>query len=174
MPLYPAADSDLSAIAAFVNAAYRGDSSRLGWTTEADFLGGQRTDEVWLRDELATKPEALLLTLRDAPGGPLLGCVWLEPESPDVWYLGMFTVRPDMQKRGLGRTLLAEAEAAVRERGARRMSLGVLNVRNVLKEWYMRRGYAPTGQTHPFPYGDTRFGVPNRDDLCFTMFEKQL
>ena len=172
MPLYPAAD--LKELASFVNAAYRGDSSRLGWTTEADFLGGQRTDEAWLRDELAAKPEAMLLTLRDAPDGPLLGCVWLEPEGPDVWYLGMFTVRPDLQKRGLGRTLLAEAEAAVRERGARRMSLGVLNVRNVLKEWYMRRGYAPTGQTHPFPYGDTRFGVPNRDDLCFTMFEKRL
>ena len=174
MPLYPAADADLPMLADFVNSAYRGGSSRLGWTTEADYIDGQRTDEAWLRDELAAKPGAMLLTLRDAPGGPLLGCVWLELEGPDVWYLGMFTVRPDLQNRGLGRTLLAEAEDAVRARGAKRMRLGVLNVRDILIGWYKRRGYAPTGETHPFPYGDTRFGIPLRDDLCFTMFEKQL
>ena len=174
MPLYPAANVDLPAIAAFVNAAYRGDSSRRGWTTEADYLDGQRTDEAWLRDELAAKSEAMLLMLRDAPDGPLLGCVWLEPDGPDAWYLGMFTIRPELQNCGLGRRLLAEAEAVVRERGATRMRLGVLNVRDVLIGWYVRRGYAPTGDTHPFPYGDSRFGLPNRDDLCFTMFEKQL
>ena len=174
MPLYPVTDADLPQLAEFVNAAYRGDSSRLGWTTEADFLGGQRTDVATLREEMAEKPGALMLALRDAAGGPLLGCVWLEPENPDVWYLGMLTVRPDMQGRQLGRALLSEAEAFVRARGAARMRLGVLNVRDVLIGWYERRGYARTGETHPFPYGDERFGIPVRDDLCFTMLEKSL
>ena len=40
MPLYPAQDSELEAVAALVNSAYRGDSSRVGWTTEADYLSG--------------------------------------------------------------------------------------------------------------------------------------
>ena len=57
MPLYPAADADIPAIAEFVNAAYRGDSSRIGWTTEADYLGGQRIDAATLRTDLAAKPE---------------------------------------------------------------------------------------------------------------------
>ncbi|NBP08302.1 MAG: GNAT family N-acetyltransferase, partial [Gammaproteobacteria bacterium] len=35
---------DAAALAALVNSAYRGDGSRAGWTTEADLLGGQRTD----------------------------------------------------------------------------------------------------------------------------------
>ena len=35
---------DATAIAALVNSAYRGDTSKKGWTTEADLLGGQRTD----------------------------------------------------------------------------------------------------------------------------------
>jgi hypothetical protein len=32
--------SDVDGIVALVNSAYRGDSSREGWTTEADLLGG--------------------------------------------------------------------------------------------------------------------------------------
>jgi hypothetical protein len=39
-----AGSADISAIVALVESAYRGESSRAGWTTEADILGGQRTD----------------------------------------------------------------------------------------------------------------------------------
>ena len=56
MHIFPATASDLPAIAALVNSAYRGDSSRQGWTTEADYLGGQRTDAQALGHDLATNP----------------------------------------------------------------------------------------------------------------------
>lgn len=174
MHLSVARESDLEAIAALVNSAFRGDSSRAGWTTEADFLGGQRTDPALLRAELAAAQEAVLLLLRDAPGGELLASVWLDPEEADVWHLGMLTVRPDLQARQLGRTLLAEAESYAAARGARRMRLTVINVRETLSAWYQRRGYVRTGETKPFPYGDERFGLPQRDDLHFEVFEKRL
>jgi ribosomal protein S18 acetylase RimI-like enzyme len=169
-----AANSDLEAIVALVNSAYRGDSSRAGWTTEAEFLGGQRTDPATLRADLAARPAAVMLTLRDDPGGELLGSVWLEPEGPEVWYLGMLTVRPDLQSRQLGRTLLGEAESFAAARGAKRIPLGLINHRQSHIAWYERRGYAATGETEPFPYGDERFGLPLRDDLTFVMFEKTL
>ena len=169
-----ATDADLDAVAALVNSGFRGDSSRAGWTTEADFLGGQRTDPALLRAELAAAPEAVLLLVRDAPGGELLASVWLDPEEADVWHLGMLTVRPDLQARQLGRTLLAEAESYAAARGARRMRLTVINVRETLSAWYQRRGYVRTGETKPFPYGDERFGLPQRDDLHFEVFEKRL
>jgi hypothetical protein len=38
--------------------------------------------------------------------------------------------------------------------------------------WYVCRGYAVTGETRPFPYGDPRFGLPRRDDLYFVVLEK--
>ena len=170
----PATDAELDAIAALVNSGYRGDASRAGWTTEADFLGGQRTDAEALRGELAARPGAVLLTLRDEPHGELLGSVWLEPQGADSWYLGMLTVRPDLQARGLGRTLLAEAEGYARARGARRMRMSVITVRDTLIAWYERRGYVRTGETRPFPYGDERFGIPLRDDLRFEVLEKVL
>ena len=169
-----ARESDLEAIAALVNSAFRGDSSRVGWTTEADMVGGQRTDAEMLRADLASRPGAELLTMRDEPGGALLGCVWLEPKNPDVWYLGMFTIRPDMQSRQLGRTLLTEAEVFATARGARRMRMTVITVREELIAWYERRGYARTGELIPFPYADTRFGTALRDDLEFAALEKEL
>jgi GNAT superfamily N-acetyltransferase len=169
-----ARESDLEAVAALVNSAFRGDSSRAGWTTEADIVGGQRTDAEALRADLVSRPDAVLLTMRDEPGGPLLGSVWLEPKSPNVWYLGMFTIRPDMQARQLGRTLLNEAEAFATARGARRMRITVITVREELLAWYERRGYVRTGELLPFPYGDERFGLPLRDDLEFAALEKEL
>jgi ribosomal protein S18 acetylase RimI-like enzyme len=174
MLLFPAEATDLPAVADLVNSAYRGESSRQGWTTEADYLGGQRTDAQTLVRDLAASPAAALLTLRDEAGGPLLGCVWLEPAEGKAWYLGMLTVRPDIQDRQLGRTMLASAEAYAREQGARRVRMTVIQIRDTLIAWYERRGYTATGERRPFPYADQRFGEPARDDLEFIVMEKDL
>jgi ribosomal protein S18 acetylase RimI-like enzyme len=112
--------------------------------------------------------------MRDAPGGELLGSVWLEPKSPELWYLGMLTVRPDLQARQLGRTLLDEAERFVAARGARRVRMTVITLRETLLAWYERRGYVRTGELLPFPYGDDRHGTPQREDLQFAALEKEL
>ncbi len=174
MIIAPAADADLEAIADLVNSAYRGDSSRAGWTTEADYLDGQRTDAGSLRADLACKTGSVILALRDAPGGPILGSVWLERDNPECWYLGMLTVNPDLQARQLGRALLAAAEDYIAERGGKYIVMTVINIRDTLIAWYERRGYARTGDTKPFPYDDERFGLPLRDDLAFVVLEKRI
>lgn len=174
MSLQPATPADLPAIAALVNSAYRGETSRQGWTTEADYLDGQRTDAATLAADLAAQPQAALLALREAPDGPILGSVWLEPAEPGVWYLGMLTVRPDLQDRRLGWGLLEAAEAFAAERGAGRIRMTVVAIRDTLIAWYQRRGYELTGETRPFPYEDRRFGDPRRDDLSFVVLEKTI
>jgi ribosomal protein S18 acetylase RimI-like enzyme len=174
MDLRPATPDDLPAIADLVNAAYRGAGAQQGWTTEAGYIDGQRTDVDTLRRDLASQPGARLLAMRDAPDGPLLGCVWLEPAGEATWYLGMLTVRPDLQDRQLGRQLLAAAERFVAGLGARRIRMTVVNVRDTLIAWYERRGYALTGERLPFPYDDPVFGNPRRPDLEFVVLEKAL
>jgi len=104
----------------------------------------------------------------------ILGVVWLEPQSGSVWYLGMLTVRPDLQASRLGRGLLEQAEVFAQHRGARRLRMTVVSVRETLIAWYERRGYRLTGETEPFPYDDERFGRPKRDDLVFVVLEKAL
>ena len=173
MLLNPAVEADYPAIIDLANLAYRGTGPSASWNIE-NFIEGQRLNDSLLREDLAAKPEAHLLTYRDDPDGPLLGTVLLDPKKDGVWYLGLLTVRPDLQKRKLGRALLAAAENFAKERGARRIQMTVVNVRDVLIAWYERRGYTLTGETRPFPYGDERFGRPLRDDLHFVLLEKEL
>jgi ribosomal protein S18 acetylase RimI-like enzyme len=114
-----------------------------------------------------------LLLVRNESGA-LRGCVSLEAEGPETWYLGALTVDPELQKSGLGRELLEAAEQYAAARGARTIRMTVVNVRKALIAWYVRRGYSLTGEKKPFPYGDERFGIPMRDDLEFVVLERQL
>jgi ribosomal protein S18 acetylase RimI-like enzyme len=173
MLLSPAVEADYPAIIDLANLAYRGTGPSASWNIE-NFIEGQRLNESLLREDLAAKPHAHLLKYQDDPDGPLLGTVWLDPAKDGVWYLGLLTVHPDLQKRKLGRTLLGAAEDFSKQRGAHRIQMTVVNVRDILIAWYERRGYRLTKETRPFPYGDERFGRPLRDDLYFVVLEKDL
>jgi GNAT superfamily N-acetyltransferase len=174
MFLARATEYDYAAIVDLTNLAFRGVGPSAGWNSEADFIEGQRLTESLLREDLAAKPDALLLTCRNDPHGELLGTVWLEPKRDGVWYLGLLTIRPDLQKKQMGRTLLALAEDFAKQHGACRIRMKVVNVRTTLIAWYQRRGYLLTAETEPFPYGDQRFGRPLRDDLSFVLLEKEI
>lgn len=166
-----AAAADVPAIVDLVQSAYRGDASRAGWTTEADFLDGQRIDADGVR-EIISKPDSrIVLAERD---GELLGSVQVERIDGNG-YFGMFSVRPNRQGSGIGDALLREAERVVREDfGCATMTCTVISIRAELIAWYRRRGYRSTGEFKPFPYGDARFGLPKRDDLRFEVFAKAL
>ena len=172
--LTAARDADIAEIAALMNSAYRGGGADAGWTSEIEYFEGNRTDEAMLREEIAANADAVMLIWRRLSDNALLGCVWLEPEGDRIWYLGSLTIDARAQNTGLGRKLLAAAEDWVRERRGRAIKMTVINVRDDLLAWYARRGYAPTGETKPFPYGDNRFGTPKRDDLCFVVLRKRL
>jgi ribosomal protein S18 acetylase RimI-like enzyme len=167
-------EADYAAVVELANLAYRGTGAKEGqaesWNMETHLVEGPRLTEETLREDLAEKPE--LLAWREEPGGPLMGTVWMQNRGDGVWYLGLLTVRPDMQDRGMGRALLAAAEAWARERGGRRITMTVLSGRDVLMGWYERRGYRKTGETQPYPYGDGRIGRPLRADLHFVVMEK--
>jgi GNAT superfamily N-acetyltransferase len=167
-------EADYAAIVELVNWAFRGSGPSASWNSETGFVEGQRLSEALLKEEMAARPDAQLLTYRDDSNGTLLGTVRLEPGKDGVWSLELLTVRPDLQNKQLGRALLAAAEGFARERGARRIGLTVVNVRDTVIAWYERRGYTLTGRTRPFPYDDERFGRPLRTDLHFVMLEKDI
>ena len=172
MKLDLACPTDLPSLHALIEAAYRGDSARVGWSHEADLLDGQRTDLAALEQMLAD-PAQHLLVLRD--GDALRACIALADKSGGLAYLGLLTVDPESQAIGLGRMLLAAAEDhAAQCFAATRIEMTVIAQRDELIAWYQRRGYAPTGERRPFPHGNPRFGLPRRDDLEFVVMERRL
>jgi ribosomal protein S18 acetylase RimI-like enzyme/2-polyprenyl-3-methyl-5-hydroxy-6-metoxy-1,4-benzoquinol methylase len=165
--------ADVDAVTALVQSAYRGAPSRQGWTTEADLIDGQRIDAATLGEVLDRPDTDVVLAHRD---GALVACCELRrrPER-DQAQLGMFAVDPTGQGRGIGRAVLAEAERMARDRwGVHQLVLHVIDLRHDLIAWYGRRGYTPTGEHEPFPYGDDRFGVPRRPDLRLAVLAKPL
>ncbi|MEU6053454.1 GNAT family N-acetyltransferase [Streptomyces xanthochromogenes] len=166
-----ATEADVEALVPLIESAYRGDSSRVGWTTEADILQGRRTDSEGVRTVITSPGSRLLTVERD---GVLVACCQLEHRG-DAAYFGMFAVSPALQGAGLGKQIIAEAERIVRaEWGVTEMHMTVISVRDELIAFYERRGYRRTGRMTPFPYGDERFGLPQCDDLEFELLVKEL
>ena len=170
----PATLADVTAIVALVTSAYRGDASRAGWTTEADLLDGQRTDEAEVRG-LVEDPSGAVLLAEAAQGGELVACCHVMRDAKGEGYFGMFSVSPRLQSGGVGRVVLEAAERVLADRFACTVcAMTVIEQRTELIAWYERRGYARTGETKPFPYGDERFGIPRRPDLRFVVLAKTL
>jgi len=166
-----AVPADASVIAGIVESAYRGDASRAGWTTEADFLHGRRTDTAEIDALLAGEHGRFVLFERE---GVVLASCYIERQGP-VCYFGMFSVHPPAQGSGIGRLVIEEVERIARnEWESERVEMTVIDIRAELIAWYERRGYARTGKTKAFPYGDERFGIPQRPDLRFEYLVKEL
>jgi len=162
--------ADIPAIVALVESAYRGEVSRAGWTTEADFLDGQRIDDEGVAADIGKTGSVIVLAEQN---GQLLACCHLE-NTGEVCYFGMFSVAPHLQGDGIGKQLMQEAERMALAWQCTAMEMTVIDIRDELIAFYERRGYARTGIKKPFPYGDARFGLPLRDDLRFEVLRKDL
>jgi predicted N-acetyltransferase YhbS len=168
MEIRPATPDDVPALNRLVNGAYRGDGSRKGWTTEADLLDGIRTSEATLARMIQT-PDAVILIAEEANEPE--ACVYLEKQA-DRLYLGMLTVKPELQGKGIGARLMEASEEKAKALGCRAIQMSVITARHSLIAYYERKGYKDTGERKPFP-DDPAFGIP-KQPLQFMVMEKQL
>lgn len=164
-----ASRADIPALNTLINSAYRGESSKKGWTTEEHLLGGIRTNEELL-DELIGKNGSRIF--KYTIDNELVGCVLLE-EKKESLYLGMLTVSPDLQGKGIGKILLDNAEKLAKEEGFQNIEMTVISIRSELIAFYERRGYIKTGEKKPFPMEDANFGQP-KQFLEFIVMQKTL
>lgn len=165
----PASAEDVPVLNKLVNSAYRGESSRKGWATEADLIDGTRIDEAAMLDLIRDKNTTILKYVEN---NEILGCVELRIENESL-YLGMLTVNPDLQAKGIGKILMNAGEDFGRRNNCKKVKMTVVSVRDKLIAWYERHGYSLTGERKPFKMPDERFGIP-RQPLEFVVMEKNL
>jgi ribosomal protein S18 acetylase RimI-like enzyme len=193
-------------VEAVVNWAYRGQLPEAGacelsghdsdygakgqgqWTTEAHLLGGPRVtrDELQRLLGLDPKTKAALFVVEervatDKDGEDdlwaVVGCVLVEKED-DGGHLGMFSVHPLRQGRGLGRLLLDAGEAHITDVfGCHTVLLHVLGQRTDLLAFYQRRGYTLLPRdAHPFlgvpPHLGQSLVAPDQEPLHFRILTK--
>ena len=140
--------ADAAAITALLNSAYRGESSKQGWTTEAHLIAGDvRTKESGVK-EVIQQPGSVILKYTDE-SGKATGCVNLQQHNDKI-YLGMLSVSPQLQGAGIGKQLLKAAEEYALQVDCKAVYMTVISVRKELINWYERYGYKDTGERKPF------------------------
>ena len=77
-------------------------------------------------------------------GDVFAGCVFVEPTAPRG-YFGLLSVDRALQQRGIGRRLVAAAEAFCRAAGCEAIRIRVVNLRTELPPFYTSLGYIETG-----------------------------
>ncbi|MBF4505652.1 GNAT family N-acetyltransferase [Flavobacterium sp. JLP] len=161
--------ADIPALTLLINSAYRGETSKKGWTTEAHLLEGKRTDEPEMT-EIFLDPKNTILKFTE--NDKIIGSVLLVEKGPQL-YLGMLTVSTELQNGGIGKKLLAEAENQAKALGLSSIIMTVVSVRSELIAWYKRHGYAETGQREPFPSSDIHINISD-SPLEFVFLEKKI
>ena len=165
-----ATPADIPAIKNLLNAAYRGESSKQGWTTEAHLIGGeQRTNEDQLLQTMQL-PDSIFLKYTNHQN-EIIGCVNLQQHQQKL-YLGMFAVNPLLQNSGIGKQLLEAAEAYAQHLHCTSIYMSVISVREELINWYKRYGYEETGERKFFHEDDIT--GKHLQPLEFMMIEKKL
>ncbi len=162
--------SDAQAIADLVNIAYRGETSRAGWTTEADLLEGLRTTVAQVQQLLIAPNTFILLCIEH---GELIGSICLDYVDSIV-HVGMFVVKPNLQNAGIGKALLTTAEKIAQQTWpVKTFVMQVISIRETLIAFYERRGYQRTGQLSEFPVNPALW-QPKQSDLMLIELVKRV
>ena len=160
---------NVTEITSLVNSAYRGETSKKGWTTEANILEGTRITETELTEILLDTNNTFLIYQEN---NKIIGTVLLTHKKTEL-YLGMLTISPELQNAGLGKKLLQAAEDFARSVGLPKIVMTVITIRDELIAWYKRNGYTDIGKREPFP-ADLDDVVLHSEPLEFMVLEKVL
>lgn len=158
---------DVSELKTLVNSSYRGESSKKGWTTEANILEGIRIDEnelINLIDDLKSN------VFKYVEDNKILGCVLLVEKENNL-YLGMLCVNPELQNSGIGKKILFFANKYAVDKGLPKIVMTVISSRIELINWYNRHGYLDNGKREPFPENHSEDVISGKK-LEFVVLEK--
>lgn len=136
--------NDVKFLVQLVNTAYHPEPDIATWTNESRFVLGTRTSEQSLERLLVKDDSVVLLGLHN---DLIVASVNVE-KAENHAHIGMLAVNPLLQCGGLGKQMLAQAEAyAGRYFKVEKCVLVVIELRDELIAYYLRRGYQKTNRT---------------------------
>ncbi|CAF0934168.1 unnamed protein product [Adineta ricciae] len=142
---------DCDAMVTLINDAYSGQMSHQGWTNEYALNPAPRTNSDLLLN-LINNVNNIFLVFFGADDQILKGCVLLSHKSEcKTARIGMLSVRPDLQARGFGSSILSTAEKyAINNWNVEYIELTAIVQRPELISYYSRRGFIDTGARQRF------------------------
>ena len=162
--------ADVADITTLLNSAYRGESSRQGWTTEAHLIAGEvRTEERQLL-QIMQSPNSIFAIYSNEQQ-EITGCINLQQLGNKI-YLGMFSVSPKSQGFGIGKQLLKAAEEYTKYLQCTAIYMTVISAREELVDWYKRYDYKDTGERKPF--AEDSFSGKHLQPLELIVLEKEI
>ena len=152
--------ADAPRLVELLNHAYRpAQALPRAWTHESEIIEGERINLNQMQNTIAQEGAVLLVAEQNEK---IVGCVHIENQT-DCAYIGMLTVDPHIQSQGLGKAILSYAEDyAFNTWGIRTFKMSVVETRDTLIAFYVRRGYKQTGTYMDYPM-EANVGVPKSD-----------
>lgn len=143
---------DAELVAKLINSAYRGETSRKGWTTEADILDGARTTTAEVAKIINRSDAFVLIGVLDDEIVATICCELQIIAFKHTAHFGMIAVNPSLQDKGYGKEMITAAETMTkREWRVAGFHMTVISLRTELIEFYERLGYMRTGELKDFP-----------------------
>ncbi len=168
-PISIATTADVPSLINLLNSAYRGEAAKKGWTHEADLIEGEERMDAESLQQMMQDPDAVIVKYSIA--GQIAGCVYLQKQQ-ETLYLGMLSVLPGLQAKGIGKQLLGFADQYAKKIHCKRIEMKVISKRPELVAWYQRQGYHDSGKRIPFD-AKPKFGVP-REPVEFMIMLKEM
>lgn len=80
-----------------------------------------------------------------------VGFVAIEKSSENLYFMEKLAVLPEYRHNGYGLRLINFVVETVKEAGGKKISIGIINENNVLKDWYIKNSFSVSEIKH-FPH----------------------
>jgi ribosomal protein S18 acetylase RimI-like enzyme len=122
---------DVAALVSLINEAY---------IVEQFFVTGPRVSEA----DILTLMEKGTLLVGSSPRNEIVGSVYIEKRG-ERGYIGLLSVSPAVQGRGIGSSMMESAENRLASEGCVAVDIRVVSLRTELPPFYERLGYRHQG-----------------------------
>jgi N-acetylglutamate synthase-like GNAT family acetyltransferase len=135
-----ATKQDIPLLTMLVSTAFRDVAERFHLMPENCPKHPSNCAPEWMETALQKGVKYFIL---EAEGTPC-GCVAFEQANLDVGYLERLAVLPQCRKKGFGEALVAHVFTEAKQRGIRRVEIGIIAEQTELRTWYEKLGFVIT------------------------------